>query len=50
MLLTRYEARWAHAELLARRGYDEAWHADALDPVRTATSFWSLRLRKLAGR
>jgi tetratricopeptide (TPR) repeat protein len=34
--LTRYEARWAHAELLAARGNDQACRTQAADALRAA--------------
>ena len=34
--LTRYEARWAHAELLAARGDDQACRTQAADALRVA--------------
>jgi DNA-binding SARP family transcriptional activator len=51
--LTRYEARWAHAELLAARGEDEACRAAATQALHAAESGGYLillpRLRELAG-
>ncbi|HEU5417406.1 MAG TPA: BTAD domain-containing putative transcriptional regulator [Streptosporangiaceae bacterium] len=50
--LTRYEARWAHAELLAAQDDDQACHA-AADALRAAEKGGYLillpRLRELAG-
>jgi len=51
--LTRHEARWAHAELLAARGEDEACRAAATQALHAAESGGYLillpRLRELAG-
>ena len=51
--LTRHEARWAHAELLASRGEDEACHATATAALEQAIRRGYLvlvpRLRELAG-
>ena len=51
--LTRYEARWAHAELLAARGEDQACQAAAANALRVAEKGGYLilvpRLRELAG-
>jgi tetratricopeptide (TPR) repeat protein len=50
--LTRYEARWAHAELLAARGEEEARRAAAAEALRAAQTGGYLilvpRLRELA--
>jgi DNA-binding SARP family transcriptional activator/tetratricopeptide (TPR) repeat protein len=50
--LTRYEARWAHAELLAARGEDKACRAAAAKALRAAEEGGYLilvpRLRELA--
>ena len=50
--LTRYEARWAHAELLAARGEEEARRAAAAEALRAAQAGGYLilipRLRELA--
>ncbi len=52
--LTRYEARWAHAELLAARGDDEACRAETAKALRAAEEGGYLilvpRLRELARR
>ena len=51
--LTRYEARWAHAELLAARGEDQACRAAATQALHAAEDGGYLillpRLRELAG-
>ena len=51
--LTRYEARWAHAELLAARGEKQACRAAAADAAHAAQDGGYLilvpRLRELAG-
>jgi DNA-binding SARP family transcriptional activator len=51
--LTRYEARWAHAELLAARGEEEACRAAAAEALRAVQAGGYLilvpRLRELAG-
>ena len=51
--LTRYEARWAHAELLAARGEDQACRAAATQALHAAQDGGYLillpRLRELAG-
>ena len=51
--LTGYEACWAHAELLAARGEDEACRAAAADALRAVQEGGYLilvpRLRELAG-
>jgi DNA-binding SARP family transcriptional activator/tetratricopeptide (TPR) repeat protein len=51
--LTRYEARWAHAELLAARGEDEASRAAAANALRAVQNGGYLilapRLCELAG-
>ena len=51
--LIRYEARWAHAELLAARGEDEASRATAAKALRAVQDGGYLilvpRLRELAG-
>ncbi|MGH3226827.1 MAG: hypothetical protein ACRDPY_50480, partial [Streptosporangiaceae bacterium] len=52
--LTRHEARWAHAELLASRGDHEACRAAATTALEQAQDGGYLilvpRLRELAGR
>ena len=53
MPLTRYEARWAHAELLAAQGGEQACRAAAADAAQVAQNGGYLilvpRLRELAG-
>ena len=51
--LTRHEARWAHAELLASQGDDEACRAAAAALDQAQDSGYLIlvpRLRELAGR